>query len=98
VARYESRECRFSLQGGLAPTVQWPEQSLDLGSVVAWLHGNAARYGGDPHRIVVIAHSTGGAVVGSYLLDSSIKTDRDGVLGAVLLSGVFGYNSSSPAL
>jgi acetyl esterase len=81
----------------LAPTVQWPEQSLDLGSVVAWLRANAARYGGDPRRIVVIAHSSGGAVVISYLLDSSIKTDRDGVVGAVLLSGVFGYNFSSPA-
>jgi len=81
----------------LAPTAQWPEQSLDLGRVVAWLHANAARYGGDPRRIVVIAHSSGGAIVASYLLDSSIKTDRDGVLGAVLLSGVYGYNISFPA-
>lgn len=81
----------------LAPTVQWPEQSLDLGSAVAWLKANAAKYGGDPRRIVVIGHSSGAAVAASYVLDTSIKTDRDGVVGAVLLSGVFGYGTSAPA-
>ena len=81
----------------LAPTVQWPEQSLDLGNAVAWLKANAAKYGGDPRRVVVIGHSSGGAVVASYVLDSSLKTDRDGVVGAVLLSGVFGYGTSNPA-
>ncbi len=75
----------------LAPTVQWPAQSLDLGSAVAWLKANAARYNGDPRRIIVIGDSSGGGVVASYVLDSSIKTDRDGVVGAVLVSGTYGY-------
>ena len=80
----------------LAPSAKWPEQSLDLGSAIAWLQQNGGRHGGDPHRIIAIGHSAGAAVVASYVLDQSISTTRDGVVGAVLLSGVYGYNTSAP--
>jgi dienelactone hydrolase len=80
----------------LAPTVTWPEQSLDIGEAVAWLGANAARYGGDPHRMIVIGFSTGASVVASYVFDQSIQTTRDGVVGAVLMSGGFGYGSHHP--
>ena len=80
----------------LAPTVIWPEQSLDVGKAVSWLGANAARYGGDPHRMIVIGFSTGASVVASYIFDQSIQTTRDGVVGAVLMSGGFGYGSHKP--
>jgi acetyl esterase len=80
----------------LAPAVTWPEQSLDVGKVVSWLCLNAARYGGDPHRMIVIGFSTGASVVASYIFDQSIQTTRDGVVGAVLMSGGFGYGSRKP--
>lgn len=81
----------LSINHRLAPAVTWPAQSVDIGSVVAWAHANAARYGGDPSRIIVIGHSSSASVVASYVLDQSIPTTRDGVRGAVLVSGGFGY-------
>jgi acetyl esterase len=80
----------------LAPAATWPEQSLDIGKAVAWLSANAAQYGGDPRRIVLIGYSSAAATVASFVFDQSIQTTRDGVVGAVLMSG-FGYTGNSPA-
>jgi acetyl esterase len=71
----------------LAPQVAFPAETLDVGNAVQWLAANAARYGGDPTRIVLIGHSAGAAIVASYVLDRSIETDRHGVVGAILISG-----------
>jgi acetyl esterase/lipase len=71
----------------LAPAATWPAQSLDIGKAVAWLNANAAQYGGDPRRIILIGYSSGAATVASYIFDQSIQTSRDGVVGAVLMSG-----------
>lgn len=75
----------------LAPAVAWPAVSEDVGSAVAWLKANAAAHGGDPRRIVVIGHSAGASAVASYVLDKSIKTERAGVVGAVIISGPLGH-------
>jgi acetyl esterase len=75
----------------LAPAVTWPAATEDLGSAVAWLKANAAARGGDPWRIVVIGHSAGASIVASYALDHSIKTERSGVVGAVIISGPLGH-------
>jgi acetyl esterase len=75
----------------LAPKVTFPAETLDLGSAVQWVRSNAARYGGDPDRIVVVGVSAGAAIVASYVLDHTIATSREGVLGAVIVSGVYGY-------
>jgi acetyl esterase len=80
----------------LAPSVTWPEQSVDIGNAIAWLRTNASRYGGDPSRIIAIGHSSGAAVIASYVLDGSIDTVRDGLVGAVLISGVYGYETRAP--
>jgi acetyl esterase/lipase len=98
-ARFENIPAYFARHGMLgvginyllAPQAHWPAQSRDLGSAVAWLRANAARYGGDPGRIVVIGHSSGAAVVASYVFGQSLKSTRAGVVGAVLISGVYGY-------
>jgi acetyl esterase len=75
----------------LAPKVTFPAESLDLGSAVQWVRTNAARYGGDPNKIVVVGVSAGAALVASYVLDRTIETSRAGVVGAVIISGVYGY-------
>jgi acetyl esterase/lipase len=80
----------------LTPAATWPAQSLDIGSATAWLRANAGRYGGDPNRIILIGYSSAGGAVASYLFDQSINTPRDGIVGAVLISGVYGYASQSP--
>jgi acetyl esterase len=93
IAAYFSRHSMLgiAINYRLVPAATWPDQSLDLGDAMAWLKANAGRYGADPSRIIVIGQSSGAAVVASYVLDQSIKTVRDGVVGAVLLSGVYGY-------
>jgi triacylglycerol lipase len=71
----------------VAPKVTYPAATLDVGSVVKWLGDNAARYGGDTKRIVVIGHSAGAAIVSSYVFDRTVETTRAGAVGAVLISG-----------
>jgi acetyl esterase/lipase len=93
-ARHGMLGVRMNLR--LAPAVTWPAQSLDVGAAVAWLKTNAAHHGGDPQRILVIGYSSGGGVVASYVFDHSIETARDGIVGVVLLSGIYGYHTKAP--
>ncbi len=44
---------RFLPDGGYPNSVQ------DVANALAWIHDNIAAYGGDPDRIVVLAHATG---------------------------------------
>lgn len=98
VAAYFARHGMLGVKMNLrlAPAVTWPAQSLDVGAAVAWLKANAARHGGDPQRIVVIGYSSGGGAVASYVFDHSIETTRDGVVGVVLVSGLYGYHTKAP--
>lgn len=71
----------------LAPKATWPAGSQDVGAIVAFLKQNAARYGGDARRIVLIGHSAGAALVASYVLDPSLHPKSGpGVVAAVLVS------------
>ena len=98
VAAYFARHGMLGVKMNLrlAPAVTWPAQSLDVGAAVAWLKANAASHGGDPQRIVVIGYSSGGGVVASYVFDRSLETTRDGIVGAVLISGMYGYHTEAP--
>jgi acetyl esterase/lipase len=72
----------------LAPAVQWPAQSEDVGSLLKWIKAHAAQYGGDPNRIYLIGHSAGAAAVATYLCFRSLQPpDGPGISGAVLISG-----------
>lgn len=71
----------------LAPKAAWPAASEDIGAVVAFLAKNAAAYGGDSRRIVLIGHSAGANAVASYVLDASLHPEEGpGVVAAVLIS------------
>ncbi|HEY1505084.1 MAG TPA: alpha/beta hydrolase [Stellaceae bacterium] len=71
----------------LAPKVVWPAEAEDVAAVVAFLKKNAAHYGGDPKRIVLIGHSAGANLVASYVLDKRIyPKSGPGVAAAVLVS------------
>jgi len=71
----------------LAPKVTWPAESQDVGAVVAFLNKNAARYGGDPKRIVLIGSSAGANIIDGYVLDKRIyPKGGPGVAAAVLIS------------
>jgi triacylglycerol lipase len=51
----------------LAPDHPWPAGAQDVAAAVGWIRGNIGRYGGDPERIVVTAHSAGASHLASFL-------------------------------
>jgi len=61
----------------------------DAAAAVAWAHANAARFGGDPHRLFLMGHSAGGQIAALLALDAGylrsvhLSPERDvcGVIG-----------------
>ena len=61
-------------------------------SAVAWVHKNAASFGGDPNRVYVSGHSSGGHLAGVVLTTDWGKDfglPRDTVKGVVCACGMF---------
>jgi acetyl esterase/lipase len=73
----------------LYPDVRFPAFMHDAAAAVAWTHANAARFGGDPHRLFLMGHSAGGQIAtllaldASYLRSVNLSPERDvcGVIG-----------------
>jgi len=83
----------------LAPAAKWPAGARNVGGMVAWAKANAARFGGDPDRIILIGHSAGATHVAGYVFDKSLQppTGPD-IAGAVLISGRYriDYDPADP--
>lgn len=58
------------------PEVMIEEQIRQCRAAIAWVYRNAASFGGDPQRIYVSGHSSGGHVTGMMVV-----TDWEGVFG-----------------
>ncbi len=58
---------------------------------IAWVGKNAASFGGDPNRIYVSGHSSGGHLAGTALVTdwSALGAPADIIKGAVLCSGLY---------
>jgi acetyl esterase/lipase len=73
----------------LYPDVRFPAFMDDAAAAVAWTHANAATFGGDPHRLVLMGHSAGGQIAALLALDAGflrsvgLSPERDvcGVIG-----------------
>ena len=50
----------FSVDYRLAPQHPWPEGFEDIQTAIRWVKAHAACYHGDPTRIVLVGHSSGG--------------------------------------
>ena len=71
----------------LAPASPWPAGAKDLASAIAWTRANAARFGGDPDRIVLFGHSAGANHVADYVGHPELHgAEFAAVRGAALLS------------
>ena len=55
----------------LYPEVRFPAFMDDAAAAVAWARANAAKYGGDPHRLFLMGHSAGGQIAALLALDPS---------------------------
>ena len=71
----------------LAPEAMYPEGARDVGHAVEWVHENIHAFGGDPSRILLIGHSSGGTHVASYVFDDAVRAGAPPrVIGQVLIS------------
>lgn len=67
----------------LSPKATFPAYNEDAAAAVAWVHANAATYGGDPKRLFVSGHSAGGylaLIVGfdpALLAKYNLNPDKD---------------------
>ncbi len=83
----------------LAPAAKWPSGADDVRGMVKWAQDNAARFGGDGHRVYLVGHSAGATHVASYVFDKSLQpAGGPGVAGAVLISGRYrlDYDPADP--
>lgn len=76
----------------LAPKVTLDEITRQSRATIAWVHENAASWGGDPDRIFVAGHSAGGQQV-AMLLETDWEGEyglpADVIKGGIAISGVF---------
>ncbi len=65
----------FSINYRLAPAHRWPEGFEDLQTAIRWVKAHAAEFKGDPSRIALFGHSSGGHVVclAATLVDDSTR-------------------------
>jgi acetyl esterase/lipase len=80
----------------LHPAVQFPAFMDDAAAAVAWVHANAARFGGDPHRLFLMGHSAGAQIATllaldpEYLRAAGLAPERD-VCGVIGLAGLYDF-------
>lgn len=84
----------------LHPEVRFPAFMDDAAAAVAWARANAARFGGDPHRIVLMGHSAGGNIATLLALDPgylrSVGMSPADVCGVIGLAGAYDFVPARP--
>jgi triacylglycerol lipase len=74
----------------LAPANPWPAGAQDVNQALEWLRLNAARFGGDPARIVLMGHSAGAAhVAGCLARHGCAPGSVASAAAAILISGIY---------
>jgi len=77
----------------LFPEVRFPGFVDDGAAAVAWAARHAARYGGDPARIIVAGHSAGAHIALMLALNRAFLGDgRSALAGAVGLAGPYAFD------
>ncbi len=66
----------FNINYRLAPEHPYPAALEDAASALLWVHANAARFGGDPERIVLAGESAGANLVTSLAIAMSWRREE----------------------
>jgi acetyl esterase/lipase len=84
----------------LYPEVRHEGFLADGAAAVRWAYDNAARFGGDPERLVLMGHSAGGYIAGMLAMDgqwlSRAGLDRHIVRGWIGLAGPYDFEPDTP--
>jgi acetyl esterase/lipase len=89
------------ISGGyrLAPQNLFPIAFEDCADAIAWIHANAARFGGDPTRIFIGGHSAGGHYAALLAVTRAWRAKRtlphDVVKGCLPISGVYQFGEGA---
>jgi acetyl esterase/lipase len=76
----------------LIPAIRYPAFLADNAAAVRWLRGTAARYGGDPDRLLLAGHSAGAYNAAMLALDPHwLGADRKAVRGLIGLAGPYDF-------
>jgi acetyl esterase/lipase len=76
----------------LLPEVRFPGFLEDGAEAVKWVRANAARFGGDPDRIILVGHSAGAYNAAMLSLDPQwLGPDRKAVRGFAGLAGPYDF-------
>lgn len=78
----------------LAPASSWPAGADDVVAAAAWLAGNRRAYG--IGKIILFGQSAGAAHVATAIALQGERLASCGVIGAVLLSGVYDLTIANP--
>lgn len=81
----------------LAPDHRFPAAAEDLRDVMRWVKKNAAEYGGDPDKVFLMGHSAGAVHVANYTFMEELHSPDDGLLGSILMSGVYSLGANPDA-
>ena len=84
--------CVVAVNYALAPFVTLAEITRQCRAAVAWVHGHALEFGGDPARIHVCGSSPGGHLAAMMLVpgwEADFGAPNNFVAGATLLSGLY---------
>ena len=96
VGRYFARHGILGVNIGyrLAPEIQYPEGSRDVGAALAWIRNQARDFSVDPARIFLMGHSAGAAHAATYAYECRLHpSDGSGLAGLIVVSGrVRAYN------
>lgn len=72
----------------LAPEASYPAGAEDVASALRWLQAHVAEFGGDPARVFLMGHSSGGTHAAAAMFDPAFAgaSERPEVAGLVLVS------------
>lgn len=70
------------------PGQNWDDGGRDISTMIQWLQTNVVKYGGNPNRMFIWAHSAGNGLLGIYVGHAELHGPKGvGVKGAVFMSG-----------
>jgi len=66
----------------------WDDGGKDISTMIQWLQANVGKYGGNPNRMFIWAHSAGNGPLGVYIGHPELHGPKGvGVKGAIFMSG-----------